>query len=37
MAHIQLEEEVDKVVDSIARSLPGKISRICREQITVEG
>ena len=37
MAHIQLEEEVDEVVDSIARSLPGKISRICREQITVEG
>jgi nanoRNase/pAp phosphatase (c-di-AMP/oligoRNAs hydrolase) len=31
MAHIQLEEDVEKVVDSIARSLPGKISRICQE------
>ncbi len=32
MAHIQLEEGVERIVDSIARSLPGKISRICQEQ-----
>jgi len=31
MAHIQLEEEVDKLADNIARNLPGKLSRICQE------
>jgi len=32
MAHISLEEDVERVVDGIARSLPGKIGRMCQSQ-----
>jgi len=38
MAHVQLEgESVDRIVDSISRSLPGKISRLCQEWAGQEG
>ena len=32
MAHVPMESDVDKLVDSIARSIPGKIGRLCQEQ-----